>query len=91
VAPEEERTSAFTVLIELPAIDADGEPVVDDDRNAIMELWFVPIIATCMNMVPKTLCDVNSPRGTRSRKSRTVISFSRVRCYRYSIPATRQK
>lgn len=50
MSPEEDRTCSFQVVIELPRLNADGDEERDADGNRIMELWFVLIVATCMNM-----------------------------------------
>jgi hypothetical protein len=49
-APEEERTCSFVVLVELPVVGSQGEPMLDADGNELLELWFIIIVATCMNM-----------------------------------------
>jgi hypothetical protein len=49
-SPEEERTCNFIVLILLPKLDEAGQPLFDADGVQIFELWFVLIVATCMNM-----------------------------------------
>ena len=49
-SPEEERTCAFVVVVPFPIENDDGSPMLDDDGKPRFELWFVLIIATCMNM-----------------------------------------
>jgi hypothetical protein len=51
MAPEEERTCCFMVLIPFAVLDSDGKPVVDtgsDDWS--LEWWLVLVVGTCMNM-----------------------------------------
>ena len=50
MAPEEERTCSFTVIIPFPLTDDSGTPILDENGDAIVEPWFVLIVATSMNM-----------------------------------------
>ena len=49
-SPQEERTCNFQVLLEIPRQGDDGEPMLDTNGQPLMELWYVVIVATCMNM-----------------------------------------
>ena len=50
MAPEEERTCSFVIIVWLQASGTNGELLFDTSGEPIMELWFVLITATCMNM-----------------------------------------
>jgi hypothetical protein len=50
MAPQDERTCVFQVIIALPVLDGDGVPLLDADGEQLYELWFIVLVATCMNM-----------------------------------------
>ena len=50
MAPEEERTCSFTVVIPFALTDEGGKPILDENGDIIVEQWFTLIVATCMNM-----------------------------------------
>ena len=73
MSPEEERTCSFTVLVELPLLDEGGQPVLDENGQPILELWFVLIIATCMNMGTR-----NASKIAQRFTDRLLEGFSRL-------------
>ena len=73
MAPEEERTCSFVVLIMLPRLRADGTVEYDAAGNMIMELWFVLIVATCMNMGSR-----NASKIAQRFTDRLLEGFSRM-------------
>ena len=50
LAPEAERTCCFVVIVELAVVNDNGTPVLDANGEPMLELWFILIVATCMNM-----------------------------------------
>ena len=50
VSPEDERVCCFLAVLEMDVLDESGRHVLNSDGSRKTELWFVLIVATCMNM-----------------------------------------